>query len=113
MAISFTNDSATITTTEYSLPGDGAGPTAQTDDCLLQVWLDFAAMAAGDTFRIRLYEKINGGTQRLAEEWTLVGAQGKPAWTMPAVIVGEGWDVTVIKVAGTDRSIGWSLRKIT
>jgi hypothetical protein len=115
MAITFVEDSATISTTEYSLPADGAGPTAQVDDCLLQVWIDFANMAAGDEYRVRLYEKVNGAgaTQRIADQWSLVGAQARAAFVMPTVIVGNGWDVTVTKIAGTDRSIGWSLRKIS
>ena len=115
MAIAFVEDSATISTTEYSLPGDGAGPTVQTDDCILQTWIDFANMAAGDEYRVRLYEKVNGtgATQRIVEQWSLVGAQSKPAFAMPTMVVGNGWDVTVTKIAGTDRSIGWSLRKVT
>jgi len=113
MAISLTNDSATISTTEYSLPTDSTSREPQTDDCVLQAWLDVSALEAGDEFMIRLYEKINGSAELIVEEWTLVGAQARPGWTMPTVIVGEGWDVTVTKIAGTDRSIGWSLRKIT
>jgi len=113
MGIAFTDDVATIGTTEYSLPGDASGPTAQTDDCILQTFLDVSALAAGDEFRIRIYEKVDSGTQRIVDEWTLVGAQARPIWTHPTLIVGDGWDVTVKKISGTDRSISWSLRKIT
>jgi hypothetical protein len=114
MAITFVNDSASISTTEYSLPGDAAGPTAQTDDCVLQTFIDFGNMAAGDQYQVRLYEKYAGaGTQRLVDEWILTGAQSKPMFLIPSVILGEGWDVTVKRLAGTDRTIYWSLRKIT
>jgi hypothetical protein len=114
VAITIVDDSASISTTEYSLPGDSAGPTTQTDDCILQVWIDFANMIAGDEYQIRLYEKVNGtgATQRLAEQWSLVGAQAKPAFVMPTVIVAHGWDVTVKRIAGADRTIGWSIRKV-
>lgn len=113
MAITYTNDFATISTTEYSLPGDAAGPTSQTTDGVFQVFIDFANMAAGDQYRIRLYEKYDaGGTQRLCEEWILTGAQSKPMFVLPTFVLGEGWDVTVTKLAGTDRSILWSIRKI-
>lgn len=114
MAISFTNDSASISTTEYSLPADGAGPTAQTDDCVLQVFIDFGNMIAGDIYQVRLYEKYAGaGTQRLVDEWVLNGVQSKPMFVIPSVILGEGWDVTVDRIAGADRTIYWSLRKVT
>jgi hypothetical protein len=115
--ITITDDSATIGTAEYSLPAATTSgvPTSQTTTGYLQAWIDFAAMAAGDQYRIRLYEKVNGvgATQRLVEEWILTGAQSKPAWTMPPVLVGRGWDVTVTRLAGTDRTIGWSLRVVT
>jgi hypothetical protein len=109
------NNSATISTSEYSLPGNTSSgvPTAQTDDCILQAWIDFGAMTASEQYEVKLYETINGGTQRLVETWILTGVQSKPALALPSMIVGEGWDLTVKKLAGTDRSIGWSLRKVT
>jgi hypothetical protein len=113
MAITYTNDSASISTTEYSLPGDAAGPTTQTTDGVFQVFIDFGNMAAGDQYRIRLYEKYDsGGTQRLVEEWILTNAQSKPMFVIPSFVLGEGWDVTVLKLAGTDRTIYWSIRKV-
>jgi len=114
MAITLTNDSATIGTTEYSLPADAnySAGSPQTDDCILQVWIDFAAMTAAETYKVKVYEKVNGGTQAIAYEATLVGVQSS-LFVLPCLIVGEGWDVTVDKIAGTDRSIGWSIRKVT
>lgn len=115
MTISFVDGAATIGTSEYSLPGNTTTgvPTSQTDDCLLQGWVDVGAMASGDAYQITLYEKVNAGTQRIVDQWTLTDAQAKPAVVIPAVIVGDGWDLTVKKTAGSDRSIRWSLRKIT
>jgi hypothetical protein len=115
MAITFTNDFATISTSEYSLPADTISgvPTSQTTDGVYQVFIDFGAMVAGDQYRVRLYEKTDsGGTQRLVEEWILTGAQSKPMFVIPSMILGEGWDVTVLRLAGADRSIRWSLRSI-
>lgn len=114
MGIAFVSDSATISTTEYSLPADTTSgvPTSQTDDCLLQVWLDFDAMVAGDEYRIRFYEKINAGTQRTVIDTRVAGDQATP-WVSPALLVGDGWDVTVTRIAGADRAIAWSLRKVT
>lgn len=111
MAITITSDSATIGSTEYSLPADSTTLAAQTDDCILQVWIDFANMAAGDLYVVKIYEKINAGTALVVYQSSLEGAQGSP-FVSPSLIVGEGWDVTVQKSAGTDRSIAWSLRKI-
>ena len=115
MPITFVNDNATISTSEYSLPADTTSgvPTSQTADGIYQVFIDFGAMAAGDQYRVRLYEKTDsGGTQRLVEEWILTGVQSKPMFIIPSIILGEGWDITVLRLAGSDRSIRWSIRSI-
>ena len=112
MAITYTNGSASISTTEYSIAVPGT-PAPQTTDGVFQFYIDFANMIAGDQYRIRLYEKYDaGGTQRLVEEWIVTGAQSKPMLVMPTFILGEGWDVTVTKLTGTDRTIYWSIRKV-
>ena len=114
MSLTFVEDSATISTTEYSLPADSTTLAAQTDDCMLQVWLDLANLAAGDQFELKIYEKItSAGSQRLVTTRVFTGVQSEPGWALPALIVGNGWDVTLKKLAGTDRSIAWSLRKAT
>src|SRR3972149_1229304 len=112
MAIYPTNGGATSGTTEAWLAAASTAKTDQTDDAMLTVWIDFAAMVAGDQYKIRLVEKINAGTQRTAFEAIVTGAQAGP-WVMPAFIVGDGWEVGVGKLTGTDRSIAGSLRKAT
>jgi hypothetical protein len=113
MAITFTNDSASISTTEYYLASDSTTPTYQTTDGIYQLFLDLNALAAGDQFRVRLYEKYDsGGTARLVEEWILSGAQSKPGWISPAFTLGEGWEWSILRLAGSDRTIPWSIRKI-
>jgi len=113
MAITYTNNSHSISTTEYSLPGDGSYPQLQTTDGVFQFVLDLSNLAAGDQFRFRLYEKYDsGGTTRLAEEWIFTGAQSKPLFITPSFILGEGWDFTALRLAGSDRTIYWSIRKV-
>ena len=61
--------SATISTTETSLVTNTSGPDAETTDGVFQVFVDFANLAAGDSFRLRYYEKARSGdAQRLIEE---------------------------------------------
>jgi hypothetical protein len=105
--------SETVTTTEWSLTTDTAGPDADTTDGVIQLFLDVAALAAGDQYEIKLYEKVqSAGTQRLVETWILDGAQSKPCWTSPAFILMHGWDFTIKKLAGTDRAITASVRQV-
>lgn len=112
MPITFVNDSATIGSTEYFFASDSTTKVDQTDDCLLQLFVDVGAMAAGDRFQFKVYEKINGGTQRVLYDVTLDGVQDTPL-VIPGLILGEAWEASGKKLAGTDRSIGWSLRKVS
>lgn len=103
----------TVGTTEHSLTTDTAGPDAETSDGVFQAFLDLNALAAGDVFVFKVYEKVlSSSTQRLAYSATFAGAQGAPVWVSPCLILMHGWDMTLNKVSGTDRSIDWSIRKI-
>lgn len=105
--------SETVTTTEHSFTTDTGGPDADTTDGVYQLWLDLNALAAGDVFEAALYEKVaSGGTQRKAATWTFADVQSEPHWVSPSFILLHGWDFTVKKIAGTDRAIVGSVRKV-
>lgn len=103
---------STIGTTEHSLTTDTAGPDTDTTANAWQCFIDLSAVANGDVFEWRLYEKIvSGGTQRLVTSARFANAQGAAHWASPVLILIHGWDMTLLKVSGTDRSITWSIRK--
>jgi hypothetical protein len=105
--------SETVGTTEHSLTTDTSGPDVETSDGVFQVFLDLNALAAGDLFSFYVYEKVlTGSTQRLAYSATFTGTQGAPVWVSPSLILLHGWDATLKKIAGTDRNIDWSIRKV-
>ena len=106
----------TVGTTEWSLTTDTSYDTAdaRTTDGVYQVFIDFSALLVGDQYQIRLYEKVlSSSTQRIVEEWTVVGPPSSPIWVSPSFILLHGWDITLDKIAGTDRSIDWSIRSVT
>jgi hypothetical protein len=108
-------DSATISTTEYSLPNDAnySSGSPMTADGVYQLFLDLNALASGDSFELKIYEKVTAaGSQRLVDTFTLNGAQSKPGAVYPSLILLHGWDITLKKLAGTDRAIGWSIRQV-
>jgi hypothetical protein len=108
----FTN-TATIGATEYSLPNNSTTLTARTDAGMFEAFIDLNAMTATEQYQVRIYEKtISGGTQRLIWETIVTGAQTWPILVLPSLILLWGWDITVKKLAGTDRSIVWSIRKV-
>jgi hypothetical protein len=103
-------NAATISITEWSLPRNAAFNPASSpaDDSSLEAWIDLGNLAAGDAYRVRFYETING-TQRVVEDVTPV--VGDTPVILRRKLLGDGWDVTVVKVSGADRSIAWSIRK--
>lgn len=113
MALTLTSDSATIGTTEYWLASDSTTKVDQTADVSLQAFIDFGNMALGDRYQVRVVEKVNAGTQRNVGQPIILEGVQSSLLVVPSLILGEGWEVGVQKLAGTDRSIGWSLRKVS
>lgn len=101
-------DSATIGVTEYYLFSDSTVVVAQTTGAWVRGWIDFSAMTAAETYDVKLYEKVNGSGLKLIRTNRLVGAQSE-LYEFDLSFVKEGYEVSVTKVAGTDRPIGWGL----
>lgn len=112
MAIGTTADFATIGTTEYFLMSDSTTATYQTDDAVVQGFIDFTNLVAGDEYEVRIYEKVNAGTATETTVWTVNGLKPDIV-ALPSMVLTEGWEISVTKTAGTDRSIAWSIRKVT
>jgi hypothetical protein len=100
-----------VTTTEWSMTTDTGGPDADTTKAIIQALVDVSDMIAGDVVKIRAYDKVkSGSTQRLAYEAVLDGAQAPPIFVLPTLMLGWGWDVTVVATTGTV-NFEWSLRQ--
>lgn len=116
MPIDSVENSETISTTEHSLPRDATYSASlfQSGDYVVQLWLDLSNLVSGDAYTLRLREAVqSSGTQQITEEWYFNGAQAKPAWVMPSVILLHKWDLTMVRTAGTDKLIEWSIRRIS
>lgn len=115
MAITIgTSGSETVSTTEHSLTTDTSGPDTSTTVGIFQIFLDLNALAAGDQFTFAVYETVgsSGGTQRKVYTATFSNVQATPIWVSPSLILGIGWDATIIKNAGTDRAIVWRIAQV-
>jgi hypothetical protein len=105
--------SETVGTTEWSFTTDTAGPDADATDGVYQGFFDVSTLAAGDQFQFRIYEKAQAAdTQRVVYEAILTGAQAQPIFVSPSLVLIHGWDMTWKKLAGTDRLIDGSIRKV-
>lgn len=114
MAISeaFTLNGVTVGSTELSIVSGTTSLATNTTSGAYQLWIDAANMAKGDEFQVCLYEKVlSSGTKRLFLRFTLQGAQAENFMT-PTFILMNGWDMTIKKIAGTDRAFSASIRKV-
>lgn len=107
---------ATVGATEYSLAQNAnySSGAPMTTDGYVQAFVNLSALTAAESYRLRIYERVNGGTQLVAFETVVVGAQSQ-LFAFPAapLLIGDGWDVTAMKLAGTDRSLSFSVRQDT
>lgn len=103
---------ATIGTTTYSLPNASTTLTPIAVDGVYQVALDLSNVTLGDRYEVVVLEKITSGGSQLAIYTAIVSGDAANTLVMPSLILMHGWDVQVTKLAGTDRSIGWSIRQV-
>lgn len=107
--------SATISTAEYSLPNatNYAAGSVKTDDGVFQCFIDLSAMVAGDQYNLKVYEKVQAaGTTRVIYTASYVGVQASPHVVLPSLLLMHGWDFTLTRTAGADRTIAWSIRQV-
>ncbi|MEJ2117696.1 MAG: hypothetical protein P8Y67_02145 [Alphaproteobacteria bacterium] len=103
----------TITTMEWSLSQNSSGPGAEATEGVFQTFIDLNALAAGDVFEFRAYEKVRtGDTQRAIYSAQFSGPQVTSVWASPTLILGVGWDMTLKKISGTDRTINWRISQV-
>lgn len=103
--------STTIGATEYSLTNNSTTLASQVIDGIVQGWIDFSNLSGSDLYVFRVYEKVrSSSSQGVAYEGYASAGSGRV--TLPSLMLKHGWDVTVQKITGTDRSIEWSVRYV-
>jgi len=103
-----------IGTSAYSVVNNSTTVAADTTKGVYLLTLDpVTNLAKGDRFLVQYLEKVraSGGTQRVVFSATIGNAQAEN-WMFPAMPLGHGWDITLKKLAGTDRAFDLSVRKI-
>jgi hypothetical protein len=113
----YTEGTATINSTEFSFASESTTLATKTDAGVYALVFDANAIVAGDQFLVQLYEAgKTAGTKRLVESWIVEGKTGKPLMYLPSTggfILGNGWDITIKKLAGTDRSIDYTVWRVS
>jgi nitrogen fixation protein len=105
-------NAVSISGTEISIISGTSSLQSKTDNGVYSLILDpvQAALAKGDYFQVKIYEKVlSGGTQRVMFQTIIGNAQAEP-WLFPPLMLKNGWDMTLKKIAGTDRNWDASIR---
>lgn len=112
MTTEYATGTATISNVEFSLVNGSTVLAAKTDAGVYQLVIDVSAMTATEAYSVKYYETtVIGGTKRVAHHVVLSGVASDPIYFGPALALINGWDMTMVKLLGTDRSIPWSIRK--
>lgn len=105
--------SASVSTTELSLTGGTSSIETRTTAGYYQLYISKANIAKGDRFVVRMYEKVtSGGSQEATIIADLFGVQAEP-FIFVSPHLRHGWDFTIDRTAGADRTITASVRAVT
>lgn len=107
MAVQAEGTQTAVISTEHTL-------ATVTADGVYVLNVDCAEMTDGttpDILRIRLYSRARSiSTERLVEVYELIGAQGKPLFTVvPRVEMTGNFRATIEQTQGTGRNYPWSI----
>lgn len=105
-----TNSSASISTTEISIMTGTSTLTAQTTQGVVHCVIDFENSVAGDEWDVTMYEARAVGQTQLPIWKAHIRGVSDPL-VLPPTFLCNGWNITVKRTAGTDRTIYWSVRQ--
>lgn len=108
----FELDGVTVGSSELSILSGTTTLQTNTTAGVYQLFIDAGNMAKGDEFRVKIYEKVEatGGAKKQIYAWSLLGVQTS-IFVTPSFMLMNGWDMTLQKIAGTDRAFDASVRK--
>ena len=105
-----TNSSASISTTEISIMTGTPTLTAQTTQGVVHCVIDFENSIAGDEWDVVMYEARASGQTQLPIWKAHIRGVSDPL-VLPPVFLCNGWNITIKRTAGSDRTIYWSVRQ--
>lgn len=106
-------DGVTVGTSPISVVSGTTTVNATVETGVYQLWVDAGLMAKADEFKIKISEIVEatGGTRKTVFEATLSDVQSE-VFVSPMLILMFGWNMTIEKIAGTDRAFDASIRRV-
>ena len=94
-------------TTEHTLA------TITTPIGIYQLFVDAAALADGETLRLRVkYKVLTGGTERVLQEAIYVNAQADPIKVSLPIVSDISFVATLTQTGGTGRAFPWKIMRL-
>jgi hypothetical protein len=113
-----TIDDVSIGTTEYSIAFNAnyAAGSGKTDDGIYQLWVDDRGnMTKTEEYQIRIYELVlaaDAANESVVFHATIKGDQNS-VFVTPTLMLGNSWDMTIKKLAGTDRAFSARISRVS
>jgi hypothetical protein len=110
----YTRTAQSVGASEYSIPNNTttAVPVATSNTGVFQCYIDLVNMAKGDEYEFAVYETVRAsGTIRNVYRQSFLGDHAT-IFVTPTLVLMNGWDMTLKKIAGTDRTFDMSIRKV-
>jgi hypothetical protein len=110
-----TLDDVTVGATELSIISGTTTLQTVTVDGVYQLFVDDRSnMTKTEEYAIRIYETVLAAdaSKRQIFKATIKGVQSEP-FVSPFLMLGNGWDMTLQKIAGTDRAFSARISQMT
>jgi hypothetical protein len=80
--------------------------TGQSDDYIVEGYLDLSALASGDVLEVREYIAVDGANYRILYRYSFSGAQSEPVLRLHAktLLYNMKYKVAIVQTAGALRS---------
>lgn len=105
--------STSIGSSAYYIMAGSTTPSYSTTAAVIQLLIDINAIVAGDEYKVKLVCKVDGSNVRTVYEAN-IAPQSNKGWASPQFIMEtSGWDFSIEKVSGTDRTLPARVNYVT
>lgn len=111
VAVLIGSSEISLTRSTTGSPAAYLAGTLEATSCGLQIDLLLSDLALGDEFELIYYRKLGSASVAAFLKIPLVGPADPRI--LPTVQMADGWEVTLRKVSGTDRTITYTLHRAT
>lgn len=111
--LAYATGSISVSTTELGFINGTSTIATSTDAGIYQAFIEIASIAYGDIFDVYLNEKTRSGDTQIKWMVGRLTVDNAAGWPSASFILGNGWDFSMKKISGTDRTVRYSVRRVS